>query len=106
MTASQQSMNQLVAGIALLEQKYSIEEGVESSQPLPDYDKLAPFIEELGNLLSDSNLKARDYLETIEETFKETPIKKFLRPVKLHLDQFDFSQAAESLVELTNELKK
>jgi len=103
--SAKQSLRLTLEGIALLEQKHSSPE-IKITQPLPDYDKLSPFIKVLEDYISDNNMQARDYLESIEETFKETPIKDFLSPVKKHLNQFNFSQATISLAEISNELKK
>lgn len=103
--SAKQSMNLLIAGIASMEEKYPTNNDVEISQPLPEYDKLSPHFKILADLISESNMTARDYLESIEETFKETPIKDFLSPVKEHLNRFSFSLAAESLEKLTNELQ-
>jgi PAS domain S-box-containing protein len=103
--SAKQSMNILISGIATMAEKHSTNNGIEISQPLPEYDKLSPHFKILADLISENNMTARDYLETIEETFNETPIKDFLSPVKEHLNQFNFSQAAESLEKLINDLQ-
>ena len=105
LNSAKQSMDLLITGIERLEQEYSAENVIEVSQPLPEYEDLAPYIEELKRLIEDNNLKALDYLETIEKTFNETPIKDFIDPVKGHLNRFNFTQAAKSLEEVTNDLK-
>lgn len=105
LASAKHSLRLLIEGITLLEQKYSQAPDIKITQPLPEYDRLAPFIEELQSLMADSNMKSWDYLETLEENFKETPIKEFLRPVKNHLNRFNFSQAAVSLASLANELR-
>lgn len=103
--SAKQDMDQLIAGITRLEKKDSDNNVDQVSQPLPEYEELAPFFEELENLISENNLEARTYLETIEETFKETPIKNFLSPVKGHINRINFTQANESLTNLINNLK-
>jgi PAS domain S-box-containing protein len=103
--SAKESMGILITNISLLEQKISSNNDIEILQPLPEYDKLAPFINTLEKLISDNNLKSLDYIKTIEQTFIETPIKDFLSPVKDHLTQFDFSQASEALEDLAGKLK-
>jgi PAS domain S-box-containing protein len=103
--SAKQSMETLTAGIVLLGGKYSSTRDIEISLPLPEYENLAPMLEVLKNLILDSNLKSRDYINTIEETFSGTPIKEFLRPVNNHLTQFNFSKASETLKDLENQLQ-
>lgn len=105
MDTAKQAMSLLTAGIARMEEKYSVKSVGKASQPLPEYITLASYIEELENLLAANDMKASDYLETIEETFKETPIKDFLRPVKDHLSRFNFSLASETLAGLAKDLE-
>lgn len=101
LSSAKQSMAQLVAGIENLKQKHSTNTTVKASRPLPEYEELAPFIEKLRNMISDNNLDALSYLGSMEETFKETPIKDLLNPVKDSLSQYKFDQAALSLTKLT-----
>ncbi|MBT3924053.1 MAG: response regulator [Nitrospina sp.] len=103
--SAEQSMDQLITGIARLEQNESENNIAEISKPLPKYEELVPYIKELKGLILDNNLRALDCITTIEETFKETPIKEFLRPVKDHLNQFCFSKASITLAELANKLQ-
>ena len=103
--SAKQSMGLLLEGIALLQQKYSKESETEFSQSLPEYSTLAPFLDELKELVSENNFKSGDYIKTIEKTFKESPFKDFLLPVKEHLNRFDFLQAAKSLEELKNNME-
>ncbi|MBT3367371.1 MAG: response regulator [Nitrospina sp.] len=105
MDSAMQSMDQLIAGIARLEQNYSINDVAEISKPLPKYEELAPLIKELKGLLLDNNLKAMDCITTLEEKYKETPIKELLSPVKEHLSQFCFTQASVSLAETVHRLQ-
>lgn len=105
MSPAKQSLDLLIKGIKHLEEKYSSEDVVAISQPLPKYDRLKPYFEKLESLMADNNMRSRDYLETVEDTFKETPIKDFLSPVKDHLNQFNFSQATAIFAKLTNELQ-
>jgi PAS domain S-box-containing protein len=103
MDSAKESLNILITGISLLEQKYSSKDVIEISKPLPEYETLAPLIDTLKKLLSDSNMESREYIKTIEETFPGTPIKDFLSPVKNHLTQFNFPEASQALDDLANQ---
>jgi PAS domain S-box-containing protein len=105
LNSAKQSMDLLISGISLLEQKYSSQGVIKISQPLPEYEKLAPLIEELENLILDNDLKSLDYIQAIENTFIKTPIKDYLSPVKDHLFKFHFSQASGALKDMVNRLQ-
>jgi PAS domain S-box-containing protein len=105
LNSAKKSMDILITGITLLEQNYSSKNVIEISLPLPEFEKLAPLLKVLEELILDNNLKSLDYINTIEEIFKETPIKDFLRPVKNPLAQFDFCLASEELEGLVNLLQ-
>jgi PAS domain S-box-containing protein len=105
LNSAKKSMDILITGITLLEQNHSSKNVIEISLPLPEFEKLAPFLKVLEDLILDNNLKSLDHINTIEETFKETPIKDFLRPVKDNLNLFNFCQASEELEGLVNLLQ-
>lgn len=104
LSSAKQSMGQLLAGIENLKQQHSTNATVHISQPLPAHEELAPFIEKLGNMISDNNIEALSYLNSMEETFKETPIKDLLSPVRDSLSQYRFDEAIISLARLTKKL--
>jgi PAS domain S-box-containing protein len=102
--SAKQSMAQLVAGIEILKQQNFRNTTAKVSRPLPEYEELVPFIEKLTYMISDNNLDALSYLDSMEETFKETPVKDLLSPVRDSLSLYKFDQATISLAKLTKKI--
>jgi PAS domain S-box-containing protein len=105
LNSAKQSMAQLNAGIENLKQQNSTNTTVGTSQPLPEYKDLAPFIEKLQNMISDNNFEALSYLDSMGETFKETPVKELLSPVRGSLSLYKFDQATVLLAKMTKKFQ-